>query len=248
MEYEIFEITRKSEPGEKEQKLAKYLKEKAALDKKYGLKVQVEESEKQLVNLERGRLITTLPLSKAELTIWRAWLLTHYSDADTKGDKESLRDYALDSIPLPVLMAFEQHKESKLFDSLEIWKPEFGQTDQILIGVIGNDRFLLARWAKSSADLISFDEIKRRVTDRYFFSGQGILKLITVALLTFCWSLLFMMAVDMAVDATLPIDSTLASAILAAMLFYLAVEYILRNSPLTHAIRDDDARRKIEVL
>lgn len=96
-------------------------------------------------------------LSDAEWTIWQAFCPTSYSGKQLNG-------YTFDVIPPPVL----KHWGSLAglpWDTIEIRtteKTEFA--DPILVGTYDNAVYLLARWGEDAPDLISFDEVKDRVT------------------------------------------------------------------------------------
>ncbi|MEN9413450.1 MAG: hypothetical protein RLZZ342_537 [Candidatus Parcubacteria bacterium] len=177
MSHELFEIIR-VEPEkaftDKDRNSIVYLKEKLASATKLGLSSQVSLLSAEISALERGRLLSAPPLSADEQTIWRAWLPTVYTEDGRSGHRFS--NYNFDRIPLPVLKTWEQHKQSGSFEAFEIWTPEKKMPDPILVGVNGNARHLLARWGESDANLVSFDDIKHELVQRWHcnedFSGE----------------------------------------------------------------------------
>lgn len=166
MSHELFVIDRKPTLDGEEQKRVAYLRDKLSTAKSLGLKAQMASIKADLATIGRGRLITTTPLTDSELTIWRAWLPTAYTDT-SGGDDHRLADYNFDRTPHPVLKVWQKHKESGAFERFEIWTPENHQPDPILVGVNGNARHLLARWGESDANLVSFDDIKRELVRRW---------------------------------------------------------------------------------
>ncbi len=166
MSYELFVIDHKPELDEQEKGRVAALKNKLATAKSLGLKAQAGSIKTDITTIERGPLIMTPPMTDSELTIWRAWLPTAYTDI--KDDQNyGLADYNFDRIPSPVLKMWQKHRESGLFERFEIWTPEIVQPDPILVGVVGRVRYLLARWGESDANLVSFDDIKRELVRRW---------------------------------------------------------------------------------
>lgn len=171
MSHEIFVIDRKSTLDEQEQSHVTYLCDKLSTAEGLGLKAQACSIKVDLATVERGRLITTPPMTNTELIIWQAWLPTIYSDV-TDDNRHQLANYHFDRVPSPVLKMWQKHKESGAFERFEIWTPENPRPDPILVGVNGNARHLLARWGESDADLVSFDDIKRELVRRWHKSER----------------------------------------------------------------------------
>ena len=167
MSHELFVIDRKPKLDEREESRLAYLRDKLSTAEELGLKAQAESIKTDIAEVERGRLITTSPMSDTELIIWRAWLPTAYTNSGDDEHRHKLEDYNFDRIPQPVLKLWEKHKKSGAFERFEIWTPENEQPDPILIGVNGTMRHLLARWGESDANLVSFDDIKRELIRRW---------------------------------------------------------------------------------
>ena len=102
-------------------------------------------------------------LSPAQLNVWRAWLPATYY-------KRNLSEYRFDIIPVHVLELWKQCKKLEIFDCFEIWTPEKHAPDPVLVGTLGEDYYLLARWSESDENLISFEEIKQRLKKVWFGS------------------------------------------------------------------------------
>ncbi|TSC68803.1 MAG: hypothetical protein G01um101456_477 [Parcubacteria group bacterium Gr01-1014_56] len=166
MSHELFVIERKTTLDEQEKGRVTAMKSKLATAKSLGLKAQAGSIKTDITTIERGRLITTPPLTDSEMTIWRAWLPTAYTDIQDN-QRHWLVDYNYDRIPSPVLKMWQKYKKSGLFERFEIWTPEISQPDPILVGVNGHSRYLLARWGESDANLVSFDDIKRELMRRW---------------------------------------------------------------------------------
>ncbi len=109
------------------------------------------------------------PLSLDEVFIWRKALMFTYSDNTpdntylSRGDGyNSLVSFELVT-PKEVMEVWTRLKEQWLFDRYDIWTSA-GMQDCALIGKLGDDRYLLARWCKSETDtLIGFDDIVKRL-------------------------------------------------------------------------------------
>lgn len=168
MSHEFFVIERREQLDQEESERVAYLRDKLSTAENLGLSVQAAAIIADIATIERGRLITTAPMSDTELVIWRAWLPTAYTDNGDQNSRHKLADYQFDRVPGPVLKAWEKYKQSGMFERFEIWTPEVQQPDPILVGVNGNSRHLLARWGESDANLMSFDDIKRELVRRWY--------------------------------------------------------------------------------
>ncbi len=164
----LYTIDRKPELTSDEKKRVAYLREKQELANSLGLTVQASALDVDIETIKRANLIATPSLSSDELLIWRAWLPTAYAEhLRTAHHGGFLKYYDFDKIPGPVLKIWQKHRESGLFQSFEIWTPEFHKMDPVLVGVSGTSYHLLARWGESDAQLISFSEIKKKVKQRW---------------------------------------------------------------------------------
>ena len=56
-------------------------------------------------------------------------------------------------------MTGEIQKATEYFDKIEVWRKENVQKDPIAVGLLGSDRYLVARWGMEK--LLPFDTIKR---------------------------------------------------------------------------------------
>lgn len=76
--------------------------------------------------------------------------------------RTELRSYRDGAIPLRVLQIAAHAKE--LFDSLEVWHPEAGRDDPLLVGYKksgqwGRDTYILARWGE---ELVDFETLRTK--------------------------------------------------------------------------------------
>ena len=60
---------------------------------------------------------------------------------------------------IPLQGAVEVQKASQLFDKVEIWRKNQIEKDPIAVGLLGQERFLIARWGMEK--LIPFEAIKK---------------------------------------------------------------------------------------
>lgn len=265
MSYELFVIDRKTELDGAEHTHLDYLRDKLATAKFLGLDAQSASIKIEIETIERGRLITTPPLTDAELTIWRAWLPKVYTDI--VGDANQLAKYNFDRIPKPVLKLWQKHKESGAFERFEIWTPENDQPDPILIGVNGNTMHLLARWGESDVNLVTFDDIKRELVRRWYTNqwidnmptdenskrdfGYGFAGMVSVISAA---AIFILLPVVLAHQFNMGTIGIVVGILLAIIMFPITFQYVrdymydkLRpSSPLMQAIdKDDSVQREL---
>ena len=94
-----------------------------------------------------------------------------------------------EGIPTPV--ATEVQRASRHFDKVEIWRKNQIEKDPIAVGVLGHERYMIARWGMEK--LIPFEAIKKSMplvlAWKYATSPLGImLELAGVSLLA--WNLM----------------------------------------------------------
>lgn len=101
-----------------------------------------------------------LPYPKISDGDWRVWstFLPVRSHNLDRAAADGLTTTSLrEAIPLQV--ATEIHRASQYFDGVEIWRKNQVEKDPIAVGVLGEERFLIARWGMEK--LIPFDAIKK---------------------------------------------------------------------------------------
>jgi hypothetical protein len=98
---------------------------------------------KRAVNRQLCQAAGLIPLSDREMAVWQWFLPMAYFHREFK-------QYDFGPIPTDVLRVIKQVGQAQLFDSLEIRTPERTRClDPALIGYIGREAYLLARWAES---------------------------------------------------------------------------------------------------
>lgn len=172
MSHELFEI--KVEPDLTPKETSQYDKliEKTTVAQGLQLLAQVALIERQTRNFRRNCMLTIAPLTKEEVTIWQAWLPTHFS-TDKNSALKHVGMYAYQIIPSPVLVKWKELTEQQLFESFEIWSCH---KDNLLVGVNQDQYYLLARWTDAIIDAFSFEKIKRELVSQWqrnlTFSGN----------------------------------------------------------------------------
>jgi hypothetical protein len=97
-------------------------------------------------------------LSPPEMMIWKRFLPKSY-----RMEHGEWEEYRFDTIPDDVIAEIQTLKKSKVFDDLEIWTPEKALIDPLLVGVVDELYYLIARWGES---LKSFEEIVEELLRR----------------------------------------------------------------------------------
>jgi len=134
-------------------------REAVELARELGLEVQAARYAKPLA----GNAFE--PLSDDEITLWRHHCPTRYTPGGSANSRV-LEKYAFDTVPVEVLRHWKAVKDACAFDSYEIWTVQAAQADPILIGVLGERLFMLARWGLESPEQLPLREIAQRVYDR----------------------------------------------------------------------------------
>lgn len=120
----------------------------------------VENYRRENESIMAGGQAMPIPYPRISAEDWRVWttflpVRSHNLDkiAAAKFTPTSLDE----GIPLPV--AVEMQKASRHFDKVEVWRKNQIEKDPIAVGVLGQERFLIARWGMEK--LIPFEAIKR---------------------------------------------------------------------------------------
>ena len=166
MSYELFNIAVKPDLTSKDASQYDKLIEKISVARSLGLVAQVALVESQAHNFRRNCMLTTAPLTKEEVTIWQAWSPTRFS-TDEDSALKYVGMYAYQTIPSPVLAKWKELKNQRLFESLEIWSGVGEHQDNLLVGVNGDQYYLLARWTDAILDVLSFEKIKQELVLRW---------------------------------------------------------------------------------
>jgi hypothetical protein len=136
--------------------------EAAQLAADLGLKIQAARYSKAPV------LGSFTPMTQEEIILWSHHCPTVYSThpwLDPERTK-NVETYAFDSIPVEVMRHWKLIQDNYAFDRYGIWTTEKTiNKDPLLIGVLGPDRFLLARWGLESPGEMSLKDIAKKVYD-----------------------------------------------------------------------------------
>jgi hypothetical protein len=107
-----------------------------------------------------GSEARAMPYPRISDDDWRVWA-TFLPVRSHKLDRLAASKFSTtaldDGVPLPI--GFEIQKASQHFDRVEIWRKNQIEKDPIAVGILGQERFLIARWG--SEKLIPFETIKK---------------------------------------------------------------------------------------
>jgi hypothetical protein len=146
-----------------------YLEEKQKLAMTIGLSSQAVMIAHEITR-EKAPTLDTPPLTKDEIMIWRSFLPTEYAYfPNSHYGKAS--EYRYDAIPHPVMAKWKECIDEGVFTKYEIWTPEVRNTDPALVGYIGEHCYMLARWAESDANFVTFGDVKRKLVGRFIKEG-----------------------------------------------------------------------------
>lgn len=163
--YELFDMKPTTPPSVDAQRID-YLGRKLAMARKLGLGAQEQMIEYEIAKAKTPRIMPDVaPLTNDEYRIWRAFLPTTYCYSVFGGKlNDSSPRYRYDSIPLPVMQKWQACLDANLFHSYELMTPEIPRLDPVLIGVGHDDRrYMIARWAESDANFVTFAGVKRKL-------------------------------------------------------------------------------------
>ena len=137
--------------------------EAAALAKELGLGLQARRYEKPLAE----DFFTAL--EDDEERLWRWHCPTRYFQPPVISGVRSLEDYGFDSIPIEVMRHWKAIKDTYSFDRYEIWTTErTANTDPLLVGLIGQKVYLLARWGMESPEQLPLRKIAQGIYDEFY--------------------------------------------------------------------------------
>jgi hypothetical protein len=96
-------------------------------------------------------------ISDEDWRVWATFLPVRSHNLDRLAASKFSTTALDDAVPLQV--GFEIQKASQHFDKIEIWRKNQIEKDPIAVGVLGQERFLIARWGMEK--LIPFEAIKK---------------------------------------------------------------------------------------
>jgi hypothetical protein len=131
----------------------------AAIARELGLELQARRYEKPLAE----NAFTAL--TDDEVTLWAHHCPTRYFQPPVASGNRSLEQYAFDSVPIEVMRHWKTIKDNYSFDRYEVWTTERTRAlnDPLLIGVIGQKLYLLARWGMESPDHLPLKQIAQQL-------------------------------------------------------------------------------------
>lgn len=122
--------------------------------------VETFRDEKQTI-MAGGDAHTVVPYPKLSQEDWRAWQLFLPFHSATIDRTSSMKESLYFSYGIPYSLTGEIQKATEYFDKVEVWRKHEVQKDPIAVGVIGADRYLIARWGMEK--LLPFNTIKKAV-------------------------------------------------------------------------------------
>jgi hypothetical protein len=96
-------------------------------------------------------------ISEKDWRVWSTFLPVRSHELDHAAAASFIPTRFHDHIPAEV--AREVQRASQYFDKVEIWRKERLEKDPIAVGILGQERYLIARWGMEK--LIPFDAIKK---------------------------------------------------------------------------------------
>ena len=118
-------------------------------------------------------------ISDEDWRVWATFLPVRSHNLDRLAALKVSTTALDEGVPLPV--GFEIQKASQHFDKVEIWRKNQVEKDPIAVGVLGRERFLIARWGMEK--LIPFETIKKSMplilAWKYATSPLGVLSGLT---------------------------------------------------------------------
>lgn len=98
-------------------------------------------------------------ISDADWRVWKLFLPVRTMNLD-QADAKKLGERGLNfSYGIPYALTGEIQKATEYFDKIEVWRKHEINKDPIAVGIIGAERYLIARWGM--AKLIPFETIKK---------------------------------------------------------------------------------------
>ena len=121
-----------------------------------------------------------IPYPKISAQDWRAWKLLLPFHAATIERTSAKRESLYFSHGIPYTLTTEVQKATDYFDKVEVWRKHDVQKDPIAVGVLGADRYLIARWGMEK--LLPFETLKKAVplilAWKYITSPAGVMTML----------------------------------------------------------------------
>ena len=104
-------------------------------------------------------LIPYPKISDEDWRVWNLFLPVRSLNLDQSAVAKSRHGMMYSLYAIPYSVTDEIHKANRFFDRVEVWRKHEIEKDPIAVGVIGNERYMIARWGLEK--LIPFSQIKR---------------------------------------------------------------------------------------
>src|SRR5215216_1453552 len=121
----------------------------------------VENYRQETSSIMAGGDSRPLPYPKLSNEDWRAWKLFLPFHAATIDRLSAKKESLYFSYGIPYALTGEIQKATQYFDKVEIWRKHDVQKDPIAVGVLGSERYLIARWGMEK--LLAFETLKKAV-------------------------------------------------------------------------------------
>jgi hypothetical protein len=100
-------------------------------------------------------------ISKEDWKVWKLFLPVRTMNLDQRAVEELGERGLQFSYGVPADLAPDVRTASKHFEKVEVWRKREVMKDPIVVGVLGDQRYLIARWGMEK--LIPFEHIKKSV-------------------------------------------------------------------------------------
>jgi len=113
-------------------------------------------------SLMGGNNASPIPYPKISDEDWRVWNLflpVRAVNLDRIAASNARQGMMLSLYDIPYAVTDEIRKANPYFERIEVWRKHEIEKDPIAVGVIGNERYMIARWGLEK--LIPFSQIKR---------------------------------------------------------------------------------------
>lgn len=108
-----------------------------------------------------ARAIPYPRISDEDWRVWRTFLPHRTQSFDSAAALRMSPQSLQISHNLPYSVAIEVKRAAEYFDKIEVWRKREVTKDPIAVGILGAERFLIARWGMEK--LLPFDRIKKRM-------------------------------------------------------------------------------------
>ncbi|HXG52179.1 MAG TPA: hypothetical protein VNN77_12340 [candidate division Zixibacteria bacterium] len=119
----------------------------------------LEKNESMMVAGGKTHPIPYPKISPEDWRVWRTFLPVRSQNIDQVAAR-NLSPYALNLAEgIPYSVTGEMQKASKYFERIEVWRQRHVDKDPIAVGLLGGERYLIARWGMEQ--LLPFEAIKK---------------------------------------------------------------------------------------